>query len=118
MIWEHTSPDCFPVSYCACCSRAVNEIKSVFQILACHLSLCMLLELRLFADSIPSALAKSSTNKQTPTKSLVKAPLFPGAPRCHRECPFEQNVADRNRFALIPYGITKMALHTGPGSIV
>jgi len=46
----------FPIVYCACCLRAVNVIKSVFYELALHLSACMLLKLRFFADSIPSAL--------------------------------------------------------------
>jgi len=46
----------FPIVYCACRLRAVNVIKSVFYGLARHLSPCMLLKLRFFADSIPSAL--------------------------------------------------------------
>jgi hypothetical protein len=40
----------------ACCLRAVNVIKSAFHGLGCHLSPCMLLKLRFFVDSIPSAL--------------------------------------------------------------
>jgi hypothetical protein len=39
----------------ACCLRAVNAIKSAFWGLACHLSLCRLLNLRFFVDSIHSA---------------------------------------------------------------
>lgn len=39
----------------ACCLRAVNAIKSAFGRLKCHLSLCRLLKLRFFVDSIPSA---------------------------------------------------------------
>ncbi len=46
----------FPIVYCACCLRAVNVIESAFYGLARHLSPCMLLKLRFFADSIPSAL--------------------------------------------------------------
>ena len=44
-----------PSSCCACCLRAVNAIKSAFYGLACHLSLCMLLKVRFFVDSIASA---------------------------------------------------------------
>ena len=35
---------------------ALELAKSAFEGLACHLSLCRLLKLRLFVDSIPSAL--------------------------------------------------------------
>jgi hypothetical protein len=47
----------FPRPYSdACCLRGVNAMNSVFHGLACHLSPCMLLKQRFFADSIPSAL--------------------------------------------------------------
>src|SRR6266404_999683 len=39
-------------------ARAVNAIKNAFYALACHLSLCMYLEVRFLVDSIPSALTK------------------------------------------------------------
>lgn len=59
----------------ACCLRAVNTIKSVFHGLACHLSPCMLLKLRFFADSIPSALTSFSI-----TYPLIVNLKFSGVP--------------------------------------
>lgn len=38
---------------------AVNAIKSALRALACHLSLCMLLKLRFFVDSILRFLPRS-----------------------------------------------------------
>jgi len=46
--------------------RAVNAIKSALCGLACHLSLCMLLELRFFVDSIPSALKNNQGYRRSP----------------------------------------------------
>ena len=50
------SNSCWKAGHRACCLRAVNAIKSAFYGLGCHLSPYMLLKLRFFVDSIPSAL--------------------------------------------------------------